>query len=334
MAYIESHQELRHSPKVARAARLLQINKAQVIGHLQMLWWWAVDHAFDGDLFEFDTLDLAEAADWDGDPDKFVQALVDCGPGSRSGFIDVDPESGAMRLHDWLEYTDALATARESAAKGNHVRWHTSKGRWNRDCRLCRETPVTARPVGWDIAPDVAPDIAPDSGGISTRPDQTQPDQTLEPSSSGLTSDENEHSSELDVIEEPLSPRDEFGDETVDLVATFAKLIADNGHPVPSKGSKAGRDWYVEMGRLLRLGPPGVTTVDPPTPDDVERVMRWATTDTFWRSNIRSVPTLRKQWSQLAIKSRDGPTGNGRPDSSAIADQWDQFAAAAAAEGM
>lgn len=101
--------------------------------------------------------------------------------------------------------------------------------------------------------------------------------------------------------------------ETVRATANeVAKLIADNGHPLPGKGTKASVTWLVEMDRLLRLGPPGQTTTDPPTPDDVIEVARWATSDEFWRGNIASIPKLRAKWSQLALKARDGPK-NGSP---------------------
>jgi hypothetical protein len=45
MAWIEAHQELAHHPKIRRLARELGVPKAQAIGHLLMLWLWAVSYA-------------------------------------------------------------------------------------------------------------------------------------------------------------------------------------------------------------------------------------------------------------------------------------------------
>ena len=50
MAWIESHQELRHHYKTKRLARELKVTVAAAIGHLHCLWWWAIDFAPDGDL--------------------------------------------------------------------------------------------------------------------------------------------------------------------------------------------------------------------------------------------------------------------------------------------
>jgi hypothetical protein len=110
MAWIESHQTLRDHPKLARLARLLDVHRTSAAGLLHFLWWWALDHAEDGDLTDFDALDLALAAGWEGDPDTFVKALEDCGPGQRDGFIaNVD---GRRVLHDWHDYAGKLVDRR------------------------------------------------------------------------------------------------------------------------------------------------------------------------------------------------------------------------------
>lgn len=107
MAWIESHQELGAHPKVRKLAVLLGVPAVQAIGHLHMLWWWALDYAEDGDLSHYDAADIALAVDWEGDPDQLVAALVDCGPGDKAGFLDPD-----MRLHDWHDYAGKLVERR------------------------------------------------------------------------------------------------------------------------------------------------------------------------------------------------------------------------------
>lgn len=102
MAYLEAYQELRDHPKTKRAARLLGIARPQMIGHLMCLWWWCMDYAQDGDLSDFDNADIADAAEWEGDPDLFVHALSDCGPADRHGFL-ARSEDG-LTVNDWQEY--------------------------------------------------------------------------------------------------------------------------------------------------------------------------------------------------------------------------------------
>ena len=53
MAWIESHQELANHPKTKRFKRALGISTPQAIGHLHLLWWWALDYAQDGSLAAF-----------------------------------------------------------------------------------------------------------------------------------------------------------------------------------------------------------------------------------------------------------------------------------------
>src|SRR5690606_15256100 len=59
----------------------------------------------DGELGDVTAYEIALAAEWPGDPEAFVEALVD------AGFIDRD-ESG-LRLHDWYDYAGKLNERRE-----------------------------------------------------------------------------------------------------------------------------------------------------------------------------------------------------------------------------
>lgn len=94
MAWIESHQELLDHPKTLRLSNMLKIKPSQTIGHLMCLWWWSLKYAEDGVLARFKNDDLSLAARFDGNPDDFVNALVD------SKFLDDSP----LRVHDWVRY--------------------------------------------------------------------------------------------------------------------------------------------------------------------------------------------------------------------------------------
>lgn len=120
MAWIESHQELKDHPKTRKAARSLGIGIPQMIGHMHLLWWWALDYAEHGDISGFENYELADAAMWEGDPNEFVQALAQCGRPGAPGFIEVMECDGCitMTLRDWEDYAGRLVDQRaKNAAK-------------------------------------------------------------------------------------------------------------------------------------------------------------------------------------------------------------------------
>ncbi len=101
MAWIESHQSLSRHRKTIRAAGRLAVDRHKLIGHLQELWWWAIDNTNQhGDLGDLSDTEIAMAAEWDGDPGEFVAALTD------AGFIDADADGRC--LHDWHDYAGKL----------------------------------------------------------------------------------------------------------------------------------------------------------------------------------------------------------------------------------
>lgn len=104
MAWIESHQEVGRHPKTKKLARLLGVSLPAAVGHLHYFWWWALDFAQDGTLEKYDGYDLADAMQWDGDPDQLVEALI------SAGYID-DTDDGLM-IHDWGEYAGKLLERR------------------------------------------------------------------------------------------------------------------------------------------------------------------------------------------------------------------------------
>lgn len=105
MAWVESHQELGQHPKTLKAAKKLGINVPQMVGHLHLLWHWALSYADDGDLSKWDDDDVALGAQWDGDSGEFVRALAGV------GFID--EADGSRLLHDWMDYAGRLVRERE-----------------------------------------------------------------------------------------------------------------------------------------------------------------------------------------------------------------------------
>lgn len=89
--------------KLRRLARALRIHRAQAIGHLHFLWWWALDNAPTGNLSALAPAEIAEVAEWTGDSEAFVQALKEC------RWLDPDGQ-----IHDWDEYAGRLIGDRKA----------------------------------------------------------------------------------------------------------------------------------------------------------------------------------------------------------------------------
>ncbi len=106
MAWIESHQELYRHPKVKRLARATGASVPALIGHLHLLWWWALDYAQTGELTDYTSEDIADAALWEDDPAAFTEAVT------NAGFLDRD--DGRTYLHDWNDYAGKLLERRAS----------------------------------------------------------------------------------------------------------------------------------------------------------------------------------------------------------------------------
>lgn len=93
--------------KTKKASRLLHTEVPCVIGHLICMWSWAMKMKVgaDGDVSHIDRCDLAAEAQWKGDPDEFINALVD------SGFLETDGDR--LYIHDWAEYGGSVLSAQE-----------------------------------------------------------------------------------------------------------------------------------------------------------------------------------------------------------------------------
>lgn len=84
-------------PKTLALKSALQTSLPTVVGHLELLWHFAAQHAPRGDIGKWSNAAIAGACYWEGDADAFVQALID------SGYAD---ESATHRvvIHDWAEH--------------------------------------------------------------------------------------------------------------------------------------------------------------------------------------------------------------------------------------
>lgn len=112
MAWIELHQSLTTHKKTRRLARKLGLGVPegipQTIGHLCLFWLWCVDGTEDGSLEGLDAQDIADAAGWTGEPEVFLDAMVE------AEFIEKKVD-GTLEIHDWNDYIGKLMKKREES---------------------------------------------------------------------------------------------------------------------------------------------------------------------------------------------------------------------------
>jgi len=105
MAWIPLYQTVWDNRKTMLLADLLGISETYAAAHMARLWTWALDNAQDGEIGHLTPRVIARAADWPGDPEQFVEAMV------TSGYVDRDGES--LRIHDWMDYAGRLMEQRQ-----------------------------------------------------------------------------------------------------------------------------------------------------------------------------------------------------------------------------
>lgn len=83
--------------KFKRLQRRLGISTAQLVGHLELMWIATAKNSPEGDIGRFSNEDIAIACHWEGDPDNFVDSLVEC------GWLDKDTK-WRLLVHNWSEH--------------------------------------------------------------------------------------------------------------------------------------------------------------------------------------------------------------------------------------
>lgn len=108
-------------------------------------------------------------------------------------------------------------------------------------------------------------------------------------------------------------------------VEAICQLLADCVEHNIDRRPKITKTWRTEARRLLDR--------DGRTQQQVEHVIRWSTSDTFWKANIQSMPTLRDKFDRLLVQAREdwrrnnsstapSPDGDIDPDAILGRDLW------------
>ena len=121
MAWIESHQGLARHLKTKRLARKLEISVPAVIGHLHLLWWWAMDNLPNGRVSDLEPEDIADEMMWTGNAKNLIDSLIDV------GFIDRLDDG--LYIHDWQDYIGRLLDKRKADADRKRTSRESSNGR-------------------------------------------------------------------------------------------------------------------------------------------------------------------------------------------------------------
>ena len=112
MAWIAVYQSLPSHRKTLRLQALLGMRRPQLLGHLVLLWLWAVDNAQDGRLPELSGRELGAICDLSPKrAGEFISAL------EQAGFLDRDGQG--LRFHQWEDYGGKLLESRRNAAERN-----------------------------------------------------------------------------------------------------------------------------------------------------------------------------------------------------------------------
>ncbi|WP_157509475.1 hypothetical protein [Glaciibacter superstes] len=189
------------------------------------------------------------------------------------------------QFHDWKAYQQSRADV-----EAKREREREKKARWRRN--NAGQFEGNADHVGETSVP--VPEGVPgghvgESPGESHRPFPTLPSPSL-PSPVNKTSSSDAEASDVES----------FSDEVKRLCELLAELVRGNGHKV----GVVGKTWWASCERLMRL--------DGYSAAQIEWLIRWATANEFWQANVRSMDTLRKQFSRMklqALAERDKQAG-------------------------
>lgn len=85
-------------PKFKRLAAILSQPLYEIVGLLETLWQLTAMYAEEGDIGRFSNQEIGTWVGWTDEPEKLVQALIDC------GWIDQVEDARRLVVHDWIDH--------------------------------------------------------------------------------------------------------------------------------------------------------------------------------------------------------------------------------------
>ena len=112
MAYAQVKFEIFGHIKTRKTSKALGIKPVHLVGHLAALWAWAIESAPDGDLSDCEPDDIAAAALWEGNPNRFCDQLA-----ANSWLIPSERNPDRLAINDWFDHTGNWLLNRAKAKK-------------------------------------------------------------------------------------------------------------------------------------------------------------------------------------------------------------------------
>lgn len=296
MAWIQSHDTLGGHRKVKQLARVLGISRPAVVGHLQYLWWEALNYAPDGDLSGYGAEDLADALLWDGEAQVLVDALL------AVHWLD-GPRDGPWVVHDWAEWASEFAKhqgqRRQSSLRANHERWHVQRQRPDPSCPLCEAEPSDRTPPGLPADSDrTPPRNHPDS--LKGRKEGAEGEEGRGQEGKGIQGGGGKTAGAAQPPRRARPPRP--SDEAKRLAAELKARLKARGV------TDFARDWH-----LTSAGSADALLRADLSPGDVRALMDWVLAHAFWGPKVGHFADIRRhvaEWQQqqhLTGRARDAP---------------------------
>lgn len=142
MAWIELHQNMPGHRRTRRVKSILEIDTPTAVGHMCLLWLWALDNAENGSIGGMLNQEIADVCEYKGDADTFVEALVEAGYLTRT--------ENDLLIHDWADYCGRLMDRREK----NRIRQQNYRDRHRDDPpKPAAQTQPPASPAEPELTP-------------------------------------------------------------------------------------------------------------------------------------------------------------------------------------
>jgi hypothetical protein len=259
------------------------------------LWIGAAMNHPDGLLSGMDDTDLALEAGWEGEPETFVKAMLEC------GFLE-KTDSGDYALHDWQDHQGYAIHAESRKQRARNA----AAKRWEK-----RNTPGNAESMPQASASDAGSNAAlmhsdaPSPDPIPLPSPTPTPDPVPDPSPVPLPAP----ATGMGVAEkasesEPTPPAFPVDSESRRLAALMRDTLKAN-HSTFDEPDLS--EWAKELQALVATDARMRDTAL------VERVIRWACVEPFWKGVIISPQRLQRNFTKIRMKMESEQTARDSP---------------------
>lgn len=169
MCWSSLYHTISRDKKTWAAAKALGVKRCEIIGRLVEIWCLVLPQNRDGSLEGFSNEVLAEEAEWDGDADAFIQALVD------AGWVDSDEHGRPVRLHNAERYNECHRRSqrqrkRRAELKNNEAPQKSASRKTARRTKPIEPAPEPPAPQEVEVI-DVRGELvqANDTGGVDAQ---------------------------------------------------------------------------------------------------------------------------------------------------------------------